>query len=267
MTRTKISRSAVLILILFLTGCSPEASPPRSKATPHKSYTSPGKSSGASTNNAGKNTGTKPYKVLGKYYHPLASARGFSQKGIASWYGKQFHGRKTSNGEIYNMYKISAAHKTLPLGTWVRVHNLKNNKKLDIRINDRGPFVAGRIIDLSYMAAKKLGVIGPGTAPVKVVALGMPSQDSSGHKSYTPMDYWKGNFTIQVGAFTVKENALNLRKKLSVRYQNAHITTYADARGTFYRVRVGRYDNLMDAEKFCSRMNHPYSEQPFTVAE
>jgi rare lipoprotein A len=112
----------------------------------------------------------KPYKISGKWYQPLPYARGYRERGLASWYGKKFHGRKTANGETYNMYGISAAHKTLPLGTYVTVKNLDNGKTLVVRINDRGPFVKGRIIDLSYGAAKKLGVVGPGTARVDVLA-------------------------------------------------------------------------------------------------
>ena len=118
----------------------------------------------------------KPYKVGSNWYQPLAHAQGFKQRGQASWYGRDFHGKKTSNGEIYNMHAMTAAHKTLPFGTYVTVSNLDNNRNLDVRINDRGPFVRGRIIDLSYAAAKKLGLVGPGTAYVEIVALGTPHQ-------------------------------------------------------------------------------------------
>ena len=113
----------------------------------------------------------KSYVINGKRYHILASAEGYREKGLASWYGDPFHGRKTASGEVYNMYEISAAHKTLPLHTWVEVRNLKNNKVMILRINDRGPFIEGRIIDLSQAAAKELGVYRPGTAPVLVTAL------------------------------------------------------------------------------------------------
>jgi rare lipoprotein A len=113
----------------------------------------------------------KSYVIKGKRYHILASAEGYKEKGQASWYGHPFHGRKTASGEVYNMHEITAAHKTLPLHTWVEVKNLKNNKILILRINDRGPFVEGRIIDLSQAAAKQLGVYMPGTAPVVVTAI------------------------------------------------------------------------------------------------
>ncbi len=211
-----------------------------------------------------------PYKVNGKHYHPLLSARGFSQRGLASWYGRHFHGRKTASGETYNMYAMTAAHKTLPLGTWVKVYNLRNGRQVIVRINDRGPFVRGRIIDLSYEAAKKLGIVGPGTAPVKIVALGMASNGykySSAPDKYIPVNYWKGNFTVQVGAFMNKKNAERFRRKLASRYRHAHITVFRDYRGLFFRVRVGRYSNLEDARKFSRELIAAGARAAFVVAE
>jgi rare lipoprotein A len=190
----------------------------------------------------------KPYKVFGKWYQPLPDSQGFRQRGIASWYGKDFHGKKTANGEIYNMYAMTAAHKTLPLGTYVRVHNLGNNRKLEVRINDRGPFVRGRIIDLSYTAAKDIGIVGPGTARVEVVALGTPvSTDGGSSRSYVPGDYFSGNFTYQVGAFVNRENAERQKRELEKNYKYAHITVFDRGDQIFYRVRVGRFTNLEEA--------------------
>ena len=114
----------------------------------------------------------KAYEVNGERYHPLRDHAGFTEEGLASWYGSDFHGKRTSNGELYDMYAQTAAHKTLPLGVSVRVTNTANGRSTVVRVNDRGPFVRGRIIDLSYTAAKELGVVGPGTAPVRVEALG-----------------------------------------------------------------------------------------------
>ena len=190
----------------------------------------------------------KPYKVFGKWYQPLPDSEGFRQRGIASWYGKDFHGKKTSSGETYDMYAMTAAHKTLPLGTYVRVRNLENNRELDVRINDRGPFVRGRIIDLSYTAAKELGLVGPGTAKVEIVALGTPTTTDSGSgRTFVQQDYYSGNFTFQVGAFTYRENAERLKRKLDGRYKNAHITVYDRGDQIFYRVRVGAFKTLVDA--------------------
>jgi rare lipoprotein A len=113
----------------------------------------------------------KSYVVKGRRYYILPTANGFRERGVASWYGEPFHGRKTASGEVYDMYKISAAHKNLPLQTWVEVRNLDNNQRLTVRINDRGPFVPGRIIDLSKAAAEELGILRPGLAKVHIRAI------------------------------------------------------------------------------------------------
>jgi rare lipoprotein A len=118
----------------------------------------------------------KPYTIFGKRYYPLKSSEGFEEEGVASWYGKKFHKRPTANGEVFDMYSISAAHKTLPLPTWVRVTNLDNRRSMVLRINDRGPFVGDRIIDLSYAAAKVLGFEHSGTAHVRVKVLSKGEQ-------------------------------------------------------------------------------------------
>ena len=113
----------------------------------------------------------RPYTIDGITYYPIPSAKNFSEQGIASWYGPGFHGRKTSNGETYDMYDMTAAHKILPMDTRLLVHNLDNGAETVVRINDRGPFIDGRIIDLSHSAARTLGIIERGTARVKIVAL------------------------------------------------------------------------------------------------
>lgn len=210
----------------------------------------------------------KPYKVWGKWYQPLPHARGYRQRGIASWYGEDFHGKKTSNGEIYNMYAMTAAHKTLPLGTHVRVHNLENGKEADVRINDRGPFVRGRIIDLSYSAAKKVGLVGPGTARVEIYALGSPvSTDGGTSRTYVQQDLYTGNFTFQVGAFLNRENAERLKRELARSYKNAHITQYDNGVQIFYRVRVGRVTTLEQAGKYEAYLIQNGFPDAFAVAE
>ena len=218
----------VFIAVLYLIcGCATSASPPPKRSPGHP----------------------KPYKVFGQWYQPLPDSKGFRQRGIASWYGKDFHGKKTSNGEIYNMYAMTAAHKTLPLGTYVRVHNLENNRRVDVRINDRGPFVRGRIIDLSYSAADDIGIVGPGTARVEVIALATPTVTDGGTpRSYESVDLNSGNFTFQVGAFVNRDNAERLVAKLSEKYKNAHIAVYDRGDQIFYRVRVGKFTTLNQAE-------------------
>jgi len=120
------------------------------------------------------------YVVFGERYHVLDTSDGYVERGIASWYGEPFHGRRTSSGETYDMYRLTAAHKSLPLPTYVQVTNLDNGLQIVVRVNDRGPFHEGRIIDLSYAAAKKIGMIGPGTARVEVRALDPPAADRGG---------------------------------------------------------------------------------------
>jgi rare lipoprotein A len=211
----------------------------------------------------------KRYKVMGKWYEPRLDSHGFRQTGLASWYGKDFHGKKTANGETYNMYAMTAAHKTLPFNTYVRVHNLENGQRIDVRVNDRGPFVRGRIIDLSYTAAQEIGIVGPGTARVKIVALGKvdePLSKSEQQRSYLTVDYYEGNFTFQVGAFLERQNAERLKAKLAKTYINAHITTYQKENDTFYRVRVGKFSNLNKAIEYEKILKND-GYDPIIVAE
>ena len=209
---------------------------------------------------------SKPYKAMGQWYQPLPDARGFRQTGIASWYGEDFHGKKTSSGETYDMYAESAAHKTLPLGTIVRVRNLNNNREMEIRINDRGPFVNGRVIDLSYACASKLGVVEPGTAPIELVAVGTTVMAASTCASSADF-YYQGNFTIQVGAFSDRKNAEKLKAKLDKSYQNAHIQTYDNGREIFYRVRVTKCSSLEQAIQNEKMLTSGGYDGAFAVAE
>ena len=143
---------------------------------------------------------------------PLSSVPvGWRQRGYASWYGPKFHGRKTASGEIFNMYSMTAAHRTLPLGTYVKVINLKNGRSVIVKINDRGPYIKGRIIDLSYAAARKLGMIKDGVVPVEVIVLGKPDEDS------VFSDFASGYYYVQVGSFKDWVNAITLAKKLKIK--------------------------------------------------
>jgi len=164
------------------------------------------------------------------------------QKGLASWYGPDFHGKFTSNQEIYNMHALTAAHKTLPFGAYVRVTNLNNGKSVVVRINDRGPFVKGRIIDLSYAAAKKLGMDITGVAPVKVKVLKKYSPKKSSQK-----------FSIQVGSFSSKKNAKILKKKLQKNYRNVYISKLRTRSNTYYRVRI-KVRSVKSAEKIAKKL-------------
>jgi rare lipoprotein A len=164
------------------------------------------------------------------------------QKGLASWYGPDFHGKLTSNKEIYNMHALTAAHKNLPFGTYVRVTNLNNGKSVIVRINDRGPFVKGRIIDLSYAAAKKLGIDITGVAPVKIKVLKKYSPKKSSQK-----------FSVQVGSFSNKKNAKTLKKELQNRYRNVYLSKLKTSSNTYYRVRI-KARSLNSAEKIAEKL-------------
>lgn len=187
---------------------------------------------------------SKPYVVQGKRYEPLADANGFVQRGLASHYGQDFHGRTTSSGETFNMWAMTAAHKTLPLGIFVKVRHRKSGREVTVRINDRGPFVADRIIDLSEGAADRLGMLAEGVAEVTVTALGYKVGD--GYQQ--PADYDRGNYTLQVGAFTVRDNAYRYRDELNRKYGQADVQE-AWVQGTrYYRVRLGRTTSLRTAQ-------------------
>ena len=190
------------------------------------------------------------YEIDGQWYVPLPSAHGFRQTGIASWYGRPFDGRKTANGETYDMYAPTAAHKTLPLGTMVAVRNLMNHKQTVVRINDRGPFVRGRIIDLSYRAAKAIGIARRGTAPVEIVALEGEKEaaQAAANPHFHYPDFYTGDFTVQIGAFTHRSNADRLKASVSRRYHPVEIIPYDKNGKTFYRVRVGRFTSLKTAQ-------------------
>ena len=193
----------------------------------------------------------KPYVVAGQRYDPLLDCRGYTEKGLASWYGRDFHGRKTSNGEIYDMHAMTAAHKTLPLGIFVRVKNLRNDKEAVVRLNDRGPFVEGRIIDLSYSAAKKIGIVGPGTAPVRIEVLGVPqtTPDMAKVAYQAPVSCKIGSYAVQVGAFSAPENARHFAGRLQPQFGLADIQSVEVNGKLFYRVRVGSYPSLEAAEQ------------------
>jgi len=191
----------------------------------------------------------KPYTVNGKRYEPLSSHLGFEQEGIASSYGRDFHGRTTSNGEAFDMHAMTAAHKTLPLGVYVRVRHSRNGNEVIVRINDRGPFVGDRIIDLSEGAAAQLGMLKEGLATVKVTALGFRDDGQAGSSGFRqPATYDSGTFAIQAGAFTVRANAYRYADELRKRFGTADVQEAQLQGKTFYRVRIGRYASLRLAQ-------------------
>lgn len=166
---------------------------------------------------------------------------GYTEEGNASWYGDPFNGRHSSNGEIYDMNKLTAAHRTMPFETMVRVTNLNNGKSTTVRITDRGPFVDNRIIDLSRAAAQQIESIGPGVVPVRLEVL-------------NNVDVSAGFFTVQVGAFRDRGNAERLRDRLTVTYSPIFIQQYDSSDGLFYRLRVGKISGEEEANQYAERL-------------
>lgn len=218
------------------------------------------------------------YRVYGKRYYVMKSAKNYHERGTASWYGMKFHKQRTSSGEPYNVAAMTAAHRTLPLPTYVEVTNLANNKKVIVKVNDRGPFASNRILDLSYVAAKKLGMVGHGTANVDVKAI-TPGEAASQPnlwakkreiaplfegKSSTPKTYAAASPTVkksdplylQVGAFKNRQYAENLRKKIMPMTSSSkvQITHTAQAKSGFYRVKIGPFTNVAQANQMSQKL-------------
>ena len=178
---------------------------------------------------------------------PVSAAKpGDTETGIASWYGHPYHGRAAANGEIYDMEKLTAAHRTLPFDTWVRVYDLDNSKTVDVRIIDRGPFVDGRIIDLSHAAARDIELIGPGVARVRIEVIRAPEPVSP------------GLFAVQVGAFRDRGNAERLRSRMEARYGQARLIQRPAS--AFWRVLVGGETSEEDAKELAGRIRRESGE-------
>ncbi|MCZ6525643.1 MAG: septal ring lytic transglycosylase RlpA family protein [Gammaproteobacteria bacterium] len=205
---------------------------------------------------------SKSYDVFGKRYYVLDDMKDFVQKGIASWYGKKFHGRRTSNGETYDMYAMTAAHKSLPLPTYVEVTNLKNNKRIIVRINDRGPFHENRVIDLSYTAARKLDIVESGTGLVEIRAI--DARNYAKKPETTRPDAPLGTvssagradgFYIQVGAFSNEMNAIRLQNNITSLGNNIIKVRQARVNGQLlYRVQIGPIYDVDTADNIVTRL-------------
>ncbi len=244
-----LSRTSVLIALLGLCFLAASCGSRQIQSSPPKQQKKSGTYNKATQ---------RPYTIKGKTYHPIPSADGFVEEGLASWYGHPFHGRKTSNGEVYDMNKMTAAHKILPMNTEVRVHDLTTGRSVDVRINDRGPFVRARVIDLSREAARRLGMLQKGTARVRVTTLSALPQYKDGDM--------RGRFYVQIGSFTVRKNGDNLLAKMRPRYSGSRIQ-YAVVGGmSFWRVQVGTFPSLRGAERQRDVLESGYP-QCFVIAE
>jgi len=223
------------------------------------------------------------YEVLGKRYTVLPSAVGYKERGVASWYGNKFHGNLTSNREVYDMHAMTAAHKTLPLPTYVRVRNLVNGKTIIVRVNDRGPFVSNRIIDLSYSAAQKLDMIGTGTSLVEVEAITFNDQPRAAAKSQPPVvpaaaatvvqpaattDSATGQVFAQIGAFGSRENAdRRLALLRSAGIGAAFIQDDTSVSPSLYRVRLGPINNVEQFDLLVEELARLEIDAPIIVTD
>ena len=208
-------------------------------------------------------TGNSPYTVYGKVYVPLKSSAGFRERGIASWYGNKFHGKRTSSGETYDMYAMTAAHKTLPLPTYVSVTNVKTGQKVIVKVNDRGPFIGKRIIDLSYTAAKKLDLIQAGTGEVIVEAVSSGSQPRVAASGSAGSVYF-----LQAGSFSKESNAKKLRRKLlNGGIQKVSVSNSVVSGATLYRVVAGPFKKVGVVEAMMKDMSSILNFEPYLIVE
>lgn len=205
-----------------------------------------------------------PYTVLGKTYYLIEDESAYKERGKASWYGTKFHGRRTSNGEVYDMYAMTAAHKTLPIPSYVRVTNVANGKTVVVRVNDRGPFHNDRIIDLSYAAAQRIGILGAGTGLVDVEIVlpqdGPPPPLARQPSESVPGSQLPPNTFLQIGAFSAEASARQFAADVGRRLSFPVTISRAQTDKVVFRVRVGPLSNarqLQDAREQIQRLNVP----------
>lgn len=274
---------ALCLVMLFLQACTPSRYSMRHDAAPQGEFdfsnvpdATPKWEPLSPQGNA------SPYKVNGKWYSIMPSANGYQEEGVASWYGLKFHGELTSNGETYNMYEMSAAHKTLPLPTYLRVTNLENGRTVVVRVNDRGPFHSERIIDLSFAAASRLGFADNGTARVKLEAVSPPApskskpgdqparQKASSNTVDVPTKVVKQDRLapfVQVAAFGQASAARSMEKRLreGLGLQNVFVAESEKNGRPIFRVRVGPFDNEAQAVALRKRIEQANVGEPIVI--
>ncbi|HEY0634471.1 MAG TPA: septal ring lytic transglycosylase RlpA family protein [Gammaproteobacteria bacterium] len=267
MMASTLTRIALLLLPLALAGCGnlePRDSGPRRpvdtsrapepvpRVEPRSKYGNPAS-----------------YEVNGRQYHVLASSSGYVERGIASWYGTKFHGRRTSSGETYDMYAMSAAHKTLPIPCYARVTNLENGRSVVVRVNDRGPFHDNRLIDLSYAAANRLGINAKGTGLVEVRTVTSAEEATAQTQAANaPTAGGTPRLYLQVGAFVSRSNADQLRSRLtSHQIPSASVQQASRPEGPIYRVRIGPLSDTDEADALASRITALGHDTPQVVID
>ena len=258
------------VLVMLVTGCATVPSPDGPPAT---GTAVPGRlpPDAIPREEPRSQYGNPPfYEVYGTRYQVLESSYGFRQRGVASWYGNKFHGKATSSQEPYDMYAMTAAHKTLPLPTYVRVRNLRNNRSVVVRVNDRGPFVDNRIIDLSYSAALKLDMIREGTSLVEITALSYDAPPEDAQDVPTRVEKQaparENEIFVQVGAFGDAENAKRRYALLREHgIQGAFVHKDTTRKPALYRIRIGPIDGVADYDDLVARLRQIGIEESHLV--
>ena len=239
--------------ILLLVSCATQGD-----MAPHDASSVSANSADAVPKNEPKSRYGNPasYEVRGKRYYVLPTATGYEERGFASWYGTMFHGKRTSSGETYDMYQMTAAHKTLPIPCYVQVTNLDNNKQIVVKVNDRGPFHEGRIIDLSYAAAKKLGITAKGTGKVEVRTVTTGHMPLNTQRTILPKTSGgDGHIYVQLGAFGAADNAEVLANKLrNSDFRAVRIHKVIREQKALYKVRIGPMPSRQIAYGVLSRL-------------
>lgn len=257
----------VLALALGTAGCgkkvlsSPEPAP--TGAVKRAPAPAPAPSKGMGDDGPVPKGTFKPYTVSGQTYYPLRSGHGYEEEGVASWYGKDFHGKATANGETYDMHALTAAHRVLPMNTRVKVTNLANGRNVVVRVNDRGPFVGGRIIDMSYAGAKALDMVGSGTTRVHLEAVAAQGQTMADVDRLLAGE----RYYVQVGAFKNRDNAARLVQDLKGQGYSLTRMRHAEvSKEYFWRVQAGVFKGLESARNEHARLLERYPSS-FIIAD
>lgn len=211
-----------------------------------------------------------PYIVFGREYVPEKEFSAHRKQGTASWYGRKFHGQRTSSGEIYDMYAMTGAHPTLPVPSYARVTNLHNGKAAVVRINDRGPFSSGRMMDVSFAAAYKLGFAESGIAAVEVEAIVLPraappAEASAGAEPAIPVTTETAGIHLQLGAFSARANAESFRERIQQQLAWLNQAVQIQFRGNLYRLQLGPYRNRKDANEMAERIRAELDFKPLVI--
>ena len=281
--RTQHAALAIAVLLaIALAGCGSAPSRPGSKPGGYYLDDGPGANPPADLDSSAEPTPklepinmytSRPYTVLGRTYTPQTQLTPYKERGVATWYGKRYHGQKTSSGEVYDMYAFSAAHTLLPLPSYARVTNVANGKSVVVRVNDRGPFHDDRLIDLSYAAAHRIGIIGQGSAMVEVETI-IPGSGEAPVVVSTPVarapvaapvSSEAGGIFVQLGAFSVEENAAAFLRKmrLDLVWLAGSMQMY---RGDgLYKVHAGPYPSRGEAERAAERIRQQLGFTPFVL--